>query len=142
MSSVRTRSSVSRIIGPGTISPPKTMRSTRASRTSSRTASNAGKFAWMSHSAATRIRHLLHWRDFALPEIPGARVFTGVAHTQLRLVSLNVGDLPAERDRLRLRFGIRVQVHATTNHSWNRRPDDDRAMATHESCRLRTQALR
>src|SRR4030095_10838320 len=142
ISRVRMRSSVSRIIGPGTMSPPKTMPSTRASRTSASTAQRAGKFAWMSQRAATRIRHLLHWRDFAFPEIPGARVLAGVAHAQLGLVGLDVSDLSAERDRPRLRLGIDVQVHAAPHHSWNRRPDDDRAMATHQSCRLLTEALR
>jgi hypothetical protein len=46
---------VSAGIGPGNTSPPITRRSTSASRISSRTASNAGRFAWMSYKAATRM---------------------------------------------------------------------------------------
>lgn len=49
------RSSTSRGIGPMMTSPPATIRSTFAARTSSSTASSAGRLPWMSFRTATRM---------------------------------------------------------------------------------------
>src|SRR5262245_44861790 len=132
-SRVRMRASVSRIMGPGTMSPPNTMRSTGASPTSSSTASNAGRFAWMSHSTATRMTDLLQWRDSAFPEIPGARVFVGVAHAKLGLVGLDICDRAAERDGLRLGPGVDVEIDTAANHVGDRGRHDHGTMPAHQA---------
>ena len=84
---------------------------------------------------ATSTRHL------ALPEIPGARVLVGVAHAQLGFVGLDVGDLSAKRDGLRLRLGVHIQIDTAADDVGDRGGDDNRAVAAHERRRLLSQDL-
>src|SRR6185503_9516337 len=134
----RRRSSVSRGIGPGTASPPTTTWVAPASRTSSRTASSAGRFPWMSYSAAIRvgdvgILFLEELYDSGLQRILGAhhhepllvdQVFEhlgAVAQVVHRRADVGAYGLTHQRFLVVPQLGAQQRPHGRTH------PIDDRA---------------